>query len=74
MADFHKGTENIMARRLDRNVLVWGIFTILIATLDVSTKVIDNKYYKQYVNKWNKSFKAYFADRKTPAYGVGGAT
>ena len=42
-----------MARKLDRNVLVWGIFTILIATLDVSTKVIDNKYYKQYSNKWN---------------------
>ena len=44
---FHKGIKNIMARRLDRNALVWGIFTILIATLDVSTKVIDNKYYKQ---------------------------
>ena len=59
--------ENIMARQLDRNVLVWGIFTILIATLDVSTKVIDNKHYKQHLNKWYSSFKAYLADRKTPA-------
>ena len=65
--------ENIMARQLDRNVLVWGIFTILIATLDVSTKVIDSKYYKQYLNKWNRSLKHFlWTDGHLPV--VGGET